>query len=197
MNDDPLRRRRPRRLSEAERTLWTEVVRDIAPLRPSMISADDPAAAVSEAVVPPKAPAKAKPQPQRFPAPPNRDQGAAAPPPLAPLGRRMRQRIARGSHDNGGRLDLHGMTQREAHDALLRFLRSAQDRGVTLVLVITGKGKAGVESPGERGVLKRQVPQWLRLPAVRDLVVGFEPAHITHGGEGALYVRLRRAREPR
>jgi DNA-nicking Smr family endonuclease len=46
-------------------------------------------------------------------------------------------------------------------------------------------------------VLKRQVPQWLRLPAVRDLVVGFEPAHITHGGEGALYVRLRRAREPR
>jgi DNA-nicking Smr family endonuclease len=89
------------------------------------------------------------------------------------------------------------MTQREAHDALLRFLRSAQDRGVTLVLVITGKGKAGAESPGERGVLKRQVPQWLRLPAVRDLVVGFEPAHITHGGEGALYVRLRRAREPR
>jgi DNA-nicking Smr family endonuclease len=58
--------------------------------------------------------------------------------------------------------------------------------------VITGKGKR--ESEGGRGVLKRQVPQWLALPEFRALVVGFEDAHLTHGGEGALYVRLRRAR---
>jgi DNA-nicking Smr family endonuclease len=193
MNDDPVRRRRPRRLSEAERTLWTEVVRDIAPMRPSAIQPDDPGAAVPEAAARPKPPAKAKPSP----APTSREPGAPAAPPLAPLGRRMRQRIARGNHAIGGRLDLHGMTQREAYDALLRFLRSAQDRGVTLVLVITGKGKAGADGPGERGVLKRQVPQWLRLPALRDLVIGFESAHVTHGGEGALYVRLRRTHEPR
>ena len=60
------------------------------------------------------------------------------------------------------------------------------------MLVITGKGKAGAET--ERGVLRRQVPQWLSLPEFRSLVVGFEEAHIGHGGEGALYVRVRRSR---
>jgi DNA-nicking Smr family endonuclease len=63
---------------------------------------------------------------------------------------------------------------------------------MTFVLIITGKGKIGAES--ERGVLRRQVPQWLGLPEFRSLVVGFEEAHIGHGGEGALYVRVRRAR---
>jgi DNA-nicking Smr family endonuclease len=57
------------------------------------------------------------------------------------------------------------------------------------VLVITGKG---MRADGERGVLKRQVPQWLALPEFRSLVIGFEDAHIAHGGEGALYVRVRR-----
>ena len=61
------------------------------------------------------------------------------------------------------------------------------------MLVITGKGKVG-GSEDERGVLRRQVPQWLSLPEFRSLVVGFEEAHIGHGGEGALYVRVRRAR---
>jgi DNA-nicking Smr family endonuclease len=60
------------------------------------------------------------------------------------------------------------------------------------VLVITGKGKTGAES--ERGVLRRAVPQWLALPEFRNLVVGFEESHIGHGGAGALYVRIRRAR---
>jgi DNA-nicking Smr family endonuclease len=69
----------------------------------------------------------------------------------------------------------------------LRFLRSAHDRDARLVLVITGKGRGG-----EPGVLRRQVPQWLALPEFRGLVSGYEDAHIAHGGEGALYVRLRR-----
>ena len=84
------------------------------------------------------------------------------------------------------------MTQTRAHRALLGFLQRAHSEGLTFVLVITGKGKIGVES--ERGVLRRQVPQWLSLPEFRSLVVGFEEAHIGHGGEGALYVRVRRAR---
>jgi DNA-nicking Smr family endonuclease len=62
------------------------------------------------------------------------------------------------------------------------------------VLVITGKGARAQDERGERGVLKRQVPLWLKLPEFRAYVVGFEEAHIGHGGEGALYVRLRRAR---
>ena len=85
------------------------------------------------------------------------------------------------------------MTQTRAHRALSGFLQRAHSDGLTFVLVITGKGKtAGPES--ERGVLRRQVPQWLSLPEFRALVVGFEEAHIGHGGEGALYVRIRRLR---
>lgn len=196
MNDEPLRRRRPRRLTEAERTLWSEVVRDVAPIRPSKgpVDAAPEQTDTEGSPEPAKPAAKSKPDARRVPS-----SLAAAPsaPPLASFGRRMRQRIARGNHAIGGRLDLHGMTQREAHDALLRFLRAGQERGVTLVLVITGKGRAGADGTTERGVLKRQVPQWLKLPAFRELIVGFEPAHIAHGGEGALYVRLRRTREPR
>jgi DNA-nicking Smr family endonuclease len=104
----------------------------------------------------------------------------------------MKQRVARGKDEIDGRLDLHGLTQSEAHAALLRFLRTASSRGARLVLVITGKGARAAE--GERGVLKRQVPHWLGLPEFRALVIGFEDAHIAHGGEGALYVRVRRAR---
>ena len=83
------------------------------------------------------------------------------------------------------------MTQTRAHRALFGFLQRAHHDGLTFVLIITGKGKMGPKS--ERGVLRRQVPQWLGLPEFRSLVVGFEEAHIGHGGEGALYVRVRRA----
>jgi DNA-nicking Smr family endonuclease len=177
-----------RRLSDAERMLWGEVVRDIVPLRPPLLDNGTAGPAAESLADPaPQAPAPRK----HLPPLPKPDR----PPPLAPFGRRLRQRIARGSSAIGGRLDLHGLTQREAHDALLRFLRAAQERGATLVLVITGKGVPSAEVGSERGVLKRQVPHWLRLPAFRDLIVGFEPAHVTHGGEGALYIRLRKARQ--
>ena len=110
---------------------------------------------------------------------------------MAPLDRRLKKRVARGREPIDGRIDLHGLTQAEAHGALLRFLRTASGRDARLVLVITGKGRDGA---GERGVLRRQVPQWLGLPEFRALVVGFEDAHIAHGGEGALYVRVRRTK---
>jgi DNA-nicking Smr family endonuclease len=121
---------------------------------------------------------------------------AVAPPlwPLAPLGRRMKRSVARGKKAIDARLDLHGLTQAQAHTALLRFLRAASARDARLVLVITGKGRRG--EADERGVLRRQVPQWLGLPEFRLYVVGFEDAHTAHGGEGALYVRVRRAAEP-
>jgi DNA-nicking Smr family endonuclease len=121
-------------------------------------------------------------------------------PPLAPLDRRLKQRVARGREPIEARLDLHGMTQMQAHGALLRFLRHAQSDGARIALVVTGKGSTGRSRGGEhdgereRGVLRRQVPMWLALPEFRLLVVGFDDAHAGHGGEGALYVRLRRAR---
>lgn len=178
-------RRRP--LSDEERVLWKTITRSIAPLRARIQS--DQTQSDDEPDVEPAPPPKKTPRSVKS-APPSPVK-SVAPAPLEPLGRRMKQRVARGREAIEGRLDLHGLTQSEAHSALLQFLRSAVARNARLVLVITGKGARG---EGERGVLKRQVPNWLALPEFRTLVVGFENAHITHGGEGALYVRLRRAR---
>lgn len=115
-----------------------------------------------------------------------------AAPPLAPLGRRERSQLSKGRKEIEARLDLHGMTQARAHRVLSGFLHRAHGDGLTFVLIITGKGKVGSET--ERGVLRRQVPQWLSQPEFRAFVVGFEVAHIGHGGAGALYVRIRRSR---
>jgi DNA-nicking Smr family endonuclease len=175
---------RRRVLSPEERVLWTTVTKSIAPLRET--PAADAEGETQIAGAPRTPPSERKPAPSR---PLSADPKLL--PSLAPLGRRMKQRVARGKETIDGRLDLHGLTQSEAHATLLRFLRSASSRGARLVLIITGKG---VRGEGERGVLKRQVPQWLGLPEFRAFVLGFEDAHITHGGEGALYVRVRRAR---
>jgi DNA-nicking Smr family endonuclease len=115
------------------------------------------------------------------------------PPALAQFDRRLRQRVARGHAGIDVRLDLHGMTQKQAHTALLRFLTQAQAQDAKLALVVTGKG-AGAAAPAasERGVLRRQVPLWLSLPEFRRFIVSFEQAHASHGGEGALYLHLRR-----
>ena len=87
-------------------------------------------------------------------------------PPLAPIGRRERAQLSRGRKEIDARLDLHGMTQMRAHRALSDFLQRAHIDGLTFVLVITGKGSAAA-ADSERGVLRRQVPQWLGLPEFR------------------------------
>ncbi len=102
----------------------------------------------------------------------------------------------RAAPNRSTRIDLHGLTQAETHDALLGFLRRAQARGARVVLLITGKGaRADADPFAERGVLKRQVPLWLGGVEFRAFVVGFEDAGRGHGGAGALYVRVRRGRE--
>jgi DNA-nicking Smr family endonuclease len=184
----PLRRRRRRELSDEERALWRGIARSVKPLRKHA----RPEAEEAGPAAAPRAPAAARAKPAKAPALPQRAAMAAAPPPLATLARREKQHLARGRVDIDARIDLHGMTQAEAHTRLVRFLRRAQSDGAKFVLVITGKGARA--SDPERGVLRRQVPLWLRLPELRDAVVGFEEAHGAHGGEGALYVRLRRAK---
>jgi DNA-nicking Smr family endonuclease len=182
--------RRKRALSEEERALWESVAKQFKPLRkkpraPKALIApvqEPPAAAKSDGL--PKSPATPRSA---------KTSKSDNPPPLAPLGRRERSQLSRGRKEIEGRLDLHGMTQTRAHRALLSFLQHASSDGLTFVLVITGKGRATGPEAG-RGVLRRQVPEWLSLPEFRTLVVGFEQAHIGHGGEGALYVRVRRAR---
>jgi DNA-nicking Smr family endonuclease len=167
-----------RRLSKDDSVLWSQFTKKIAPLR------QQPAAAPADEADEPAT----TPRPQRIKSPPVLPKTAAKPaktaPPLVTLGRREKQRVTRGKASIDARLDLHGHTQSEAHSALARFLQRASAHEAKLVLVITGKS----------GVLRRQVPQWLSLPELRDYVIGFETAGIGHGGEGALYVRVRRAR---
>jgi DNA-nicking Smr family endonuclease len=184
---DPPRRKRA--LSDEERALWESVARQAKPLRKKhRITDSQTTSQKTEVHVAAKAVAHPKLAiPVAAPSP----KGPAVPP-LAPLGRRERSQLSKGTKEIEARLDLHGMTQARAHRALSGFLHRAHGDGLTFVLVITGKGKLGAES--ERGVLRRQVPQWLSQPEFRTLVVGFEEAHVGHGGAGALYVRIRRSR---
>jgi DNA-nicking Smr family endonuclease len=180
--------RRKRGLSEEDRALWESVAKQVKPLRKRRASKPPVVTMDAESKAAPKPAASSRPAaPPRIIAP-----AKPQPPPLAPIGRRERSHLSRGRKEIDARLDLHGMTQTRAHRALFGFLQRAHHDGLTFVLIITGKGKIGAES--ERGVLRRQVPHWLGLPEFRTLVVGFEEAHIGHGGEGALYVRVRRAR---
>jgi DNA-nicking Smr family endonuclease len=182
--------RKRRGLSQDERVLWSTVTRSIAPLRD--ISAEPDIEAEPAIAETPRRNGR-KPKVMEAPAPVPKP---APPPSLTPLSRRMRRSVTGGKQEIDARLDLHGLTQAQAHSALLRFLRDASAREARLVLVITGKGAKNLgargEGAGERGVLNRQVPHWLALPEFRALVIGFEEAGVRHGGEGALYVRLRR-----
>ena len=103
------------------------------------------------------------------------------------------RKLRRGKLPVDGRIDLHGMRQNEAFEALSRFIRASHATGRRCVLVITGKGRArdGYEQPG---ILRRNVPEWLQTGSLAPLVVGFETAHVRDGGDGALYVLLRRKR---
>ena len=189
---------RRRSLSDEERALWSGFARTITPLDPSRQRAEvlEPhpstkIAAKSSAKPTVKA---EKSTPVRSPAAtPHEPEPEKKSPSLAPLGRRLKQRVARGREPIDARLDLHGFTQAQAQAKLLRFLRRAQADGARMALIVTGKGTGKGGDTHERGILKRQVPLWLSLPEFRSLVVGFEDAHTGHGGAGALYVRLRRA----
>ncbi len=185
------RRRRIRLLKPDEKALWHHVMRQVTPLKGRAVVEMPPPAPPPETMEAPAGPvrkAEAKGPPAR-PVPPVT--------PLAPLEPRLRRRLNRGA-DVDARLDLHGLTQAAAHRRLTLFLLEAHAAGFALVLVITGKGDAdGAPLPGEerRGVLRRAVPLWLSEPGLRPYVVGFEAASRRHGGDGALYVRVRRRRE--
>jgi DNA-nicking Smr family endonuclease len=211
------------KLSGEDRALWNRVLQSVKPIHPPKRKAVGEAADASEAVAQPKAkrtgssgqPPEKKPEKRLEKKPAKRAAAAPYRPPvsapkagpapgLAPLEPRQKRRLARGQAQVEARLDLHGMRQSTAFHTLIGFLRQAQARGTGTVLVITGKGSAGGsanrhdthghERGDERGVLRRIVPQWLSRGEFRDLVIGFEPASRRHGGEGALYVRIRRRR---
>ena len=190
MKETPPRPQRLRRLSDEEIALWTEVARSVARRRGAILPAP---------LNPVKAARPAAPPPTTAELSARRSAKPSTPPPLAPIERRLKRDLSRGRAAIDGALDLHGLTQVEAHQALRGFLRHSQAQGSRLVIVVTGKGGATDEWggwPNERGVLKRLTPQWLRESDLRSVVLGFEEAGRAHGGSGALYVRLRRLQVP-
>jgi DNA-nicking Smr family endonuclease len=161
--------------------LWRRVARDVAPLpgrsphpdRLRLARKATGTAAVQSAA--PAAPV-AKPPP-------------APPPPLdqfAGVDRATAERLRRGRRAIEARLDLHGMTQAEAHRALAGFVAASRAAGRRCVLLITGHGRSS------GGILKHAVPRWLDEPELRRHVLAIAPARPQHGGHGALYVLLRR-----
>lgn len=126
------------------------------------------------------------------------DAGLGMPSPQAGLAKfdeKTARKLRTGRTSIDARLDLHGLTQEQAHHTLRGFLNGAAGRGCRHVLVITGKGRT-VSSPSDfgfagAGVLKRMVPVWLSSPELAHIVISYTTAHDRHGGDGALYVWLR------
>jgi len=157
-----------RKAKSEERDLWDRAMRDVKRLHGRE--------AQELVLVPPPAP----------PAPTPRDETTVpvAPTPARGLDRRSAQRLKRGQMAIEGRLDLHGMTQEEAHRALGAFIARSQGDGLRAVLIITGKS----------GVLYGAAPRWLEEGGNRGRVLAASRAQPQHGGAGALYVLLRRRR---
>jgi DNA-nicking Smr family endonuclease len=169
---------RSKSLSALDLELWSAVTADVRPFRARPIHAKPEPVLASEA----RCVATAS---------THRDgpQQARAVPALSDIDHRTRTKLRRGRLDVDAKLDLHGMRQAEAHHALIAFLRRSQADGAKVAIVVTGKGSSGDAG----GVLRRMAPLWLQAPALRDVVVGFGEASRNHGGEGALYVRIRRS----
>lgn len=172
-----------RRLTPEEIELWNKVVGNT-----ERLNADGT-----------PAPARPKPSPKKAPqhrAVSSQPARVAPPRPNAlRMDHKIHGRMKKGKLAPEGRLDLHGMTLDAAHGALVRFILSAQASGKRLVLVITGKGRPDTGFDSGRGILRRQVPHWLEIPPLAQAVLQVTPAHIRHGGDGALYVYLKRDRQ--
>lgn len=196
--------RKPRKLKPEEIDLWKKVVEKAAPLSP-----ERPVVAEKSALSHPKPLPKAPlPVVQKFrlgetakPATPRHDVAPSIAEHIASqpvtMDRKRYSKLKRGRLSPEARIDLHGMTIAQAHPALTGFILDAAARGLRLVLVITGKGKTKPDHgpiPERHGVLRHQVPHWLHTAPLRGHVLQIAEAHISHGGQGAYYVYLRRNR---
>lgn len=173
--------------------LWWRVAESITPLRHRRRTPSKPPVKAEEGEASPPRKPRALPAPK--PAPTHKPTLAELTHDrLSDLDKRTGQKLVRGKLPLEGRIDLHGMTQEQAHRHLARFIETSAEVGKRCVLVITGKGaKAG----GEIGVLRAAVPRWLNGSDLRPLVLAIRYAQAKDGGEGALYVLLKRRRDSR
>ncbi|MEK9672086.1 MAG: Smr/MutS family protein [Rhodospirillaceae bacterium] len=189
MTDRP----RDRKNHDDDAALWAQLTDGVTPLPGRRQKTDAPL----PPPVKPKALKRARPaQPLPTPLP-------ALPPSAAAelthgrapgLDRRTQTNLRRGKLDVEGKIDLHGLTQTEAHRALIAFLTNARNQGKRAVIVVTGKG---LKETGEVGVLRKAVPGWLNAPPLKPMIHAFDYAARQHGGEGALYVLLKRDKKKR
>lgn len=193
--------------------LWKKIAASVKPLGETKHKRQAPPAA-------PAGPARAQPAPRPktpaaaapvTPPAPRRAPAPSGPPPLVPgqlagLDRRSGDKLRRGQMTVDAKLDLHGMTQESAHASVVRFIGAQHAAGARCVLIVTGKGGRAADpfrpkaaharftfNPG-RGVLKEALPRWLNEPRLRAHIIAVQPASRAHGGEGAVYVLLKRKR---
>ncbi len=200
--------RRHRRLSEEEQALWAQVAASTVALHPLVTQQPMPAAAPPPASKPNLhhsartshadltafrlGQSVVETAWRHHPAPTLPDHLAQAP---LNMDQKAHRKMTRGRLSPEARIDLHGMTLAEAHPELIRFILRAQDTGLRLVLVITGKGRLGADDgpiPTRHGLLRHQVPHWLHQMPLAPAVLQVAQAHLKHGGAGAYYVYLRR-----
>lgn len=195
--------RRPRGLSDEEKSLWKKVADSTERLHPPRSKADLNTS--EQQLPPPRVPDVKAPQFRVGEAAKPRTSGHDLAPSMADqvaaqrlaMDKKTFGRMKKGRLSPEARIDLHGMTIAQAHPILTRFILEAAADQRRLVLVITGKGKHrddGGPIPVRHGVLRHQVPHWLHMPPLKHHVLQISEAHLKHGGQGAYYVYLRRAR---
>jgi len=196
--------RKPRNLSAEEKALWNTVTRNDTPLKDrgatgpigALTSGPKKTAPAERMAIPPfDLGAKSSTAMPRHDLAPGLTDSLDATP--LRMDRKKHKRLKSGKSEPEGRIDLHGMTTERAHSALTGYIMASQARGLRTVLVITGKGRADKGHdpvPRPHGVLRHEVPRWLSLPPLAQMVLQIVPAHRRHGGSGAYYVHLARRR---
>ncbi len=188
-------RKRRKLLSKEDLRQWAYVTRSVAPLpHQASLQIDENEAVDSSTEVDdtlpehslPRVVLRLKPQAQSVSKPQSRLVHGST----DGIDKRTADRFKKGNMTLDARIDLHGMTQDHAHDALLHFMRQSIKAKFRVVLVITGKGRQS----GGQGILKGEVPRWLNEPTLRPHILSFSYAQPKHGGDGALYVYLKRDR---
>jgi DNA-nicking Smr family endonuclease len=180
----------PRHLSPEEQTLWQQLTRGVRAFRTRARAVPAPVPDDSPAVeAPPPKRVKGRVPPPLAPVPPQVPRRA----PVPVLDRSWEKRIRSGQLQPDHSVDLHGHTLAAAHAALEAALRQAVTQGQRVLLVVTGKPRTGRPEPGGRGAIRAEIGHWLERSPLADRIASVRVAHPRHGGDGALYVILRRS----
>ena len=193
----------PRGLSASEAALWRAVADTVTPLDPPPLgevaarSCDGGGSSPPSAVPVSRKAASPLRQPSRLPPPPKGED--RVPPPLShkTLDGTWDRRLAQGLVSPDAQIDLHGLGIDAAYTRLMASLNQATSTGTRVLLVIAGKHRPHGENDqrgNRRGAIRAKLLDWLAASSHASKIAAIRPAHQRHGGAGAVYVVLRRAR---